>query len=84
MTTGFSIFSYLQELTFLIPIRRFKGVLILILMSGKLFLANQIITGLSIAGTCLLKTLSGQSEEEFTDQRSSHFKLCIAVNFKSR
>ena len=24
-----------------------------------------------------------QSEEEFTDQRSSHFKLCIAVNFKS-
>ena len=21
--------------------------------------------------------------EEFTDQRSSHFKLCIAVNFKS-
>ena len=22
-----------------------------------------------------------QSEEEFTDQRSSHFKLCIAVNF---
>ena len=24
-----------------------------------------------------------QSEEEFTDQRSSHFKLCMAVNFKS-
>ena len=24
-----------------------------------------------------------QSEEKFTDQRSSHFKLCIAVNFKS-
>ena len=24
-----------------------------------------------------------QSEEEFTDQRSSHFKLCIPVNFKS-
>ena len=24
-----------------------------------------------------------QSEEEFTDQRTSHFKLCIAVNFKS-
>ena len=24
-----------------------------------------------------------QSEEEFTDQRSSHFKLCIAINFKS-
>ena len=24
-----------------------------------------------------------QSEEEFTDQLSSHFKLCIAVNFKS-
>ena len=24
-----------------------------------------------------------QSEEEFTDQHSSHFKLCIAVNFKS-
>ena len=24
-----------------------------------------------------------QSEEEFTDQRSSHFQLCIAVNFKS-
>ena len=24
-----------------------------------------------------------QSEEEFTDQRSSHFKLCIAVIFKS-
>ena len=24
-----------------------------------------------------------QSEEEFTDQRSSHFKLCIAVYFKS-
>ena len=24
-----------------------------------------------------------QSEEEFTDQRSSNFKLCIAVNFKS-
>ena len=24
-----------------------------------------------------------QSEEEFTDQRSSHFKLSIAVNFKS-
>ena len=24
-----------------------------------------------------------QSEEAFTDQRSSHFKLCIAVNFKS-
>ena len=24
-----------------------------------------------------------QSEEEFTDQRSSHFKLCITVNFKS-
>ena len=24
-----------------------------------------------------------QSEEELTDQRSSHFKLCIAVNFKS-
>ena len=24
-----------------------------------------------------------QSEEEFTDKRSSHFKLCIAVNFKS-
>ena len=24
-----------------------------------------------------------QSEEEFTDQRSSHFKLCIAVTFKS-
>ena len=24
-----------------------------------------------------------QSEEEFTDQRSSHFKLCIAVNLKS-
>ena len=24
-----------------------------------------------------------QNEEEFPDQRSSHFKLCIAVNFKS-
>ena len=24
-----------------------------------------------------------QNEEEFTDQRSSHFKLCMAVNFKS-
>ena len=24
-----------------------------------------------------------QSEEEFTDQRSSHFKLCIGLNFKS-
>ena len=24
-----------------------------------------------------------QSEEKFTDQHSSHFKLCIAVNFKS-
>ena len=24
-----------------------------------------------------------QSEEEVTDHRSSHFKLCIAVNFKS-
>ena len=24
-----------------------------------------------------------QSEEKFTEQRSSHFKLCIAVNFKS-
>ena len=24
-----------------------------------------------------------QSGEEFTDQRSSHFKLCIAINFKS-
>ena len=24
-----------------------------------------------------------QSEEEFTDQRSSHFKRSIAVNFKS-
>ena len=24
-----------------------------------------------------------QNEEEFTDQRSSYFKLCIAVNFKS-
>ena len=24
-----------------------------------------------------------QREEEFTDQRSSHFKLCIAVTFKS-
>ena len=23
-----------------------------------------------------------QSDEEFTEQRSSHFKLCIAVNFK--
>ena len=23
-----------------------------------------------------------QREEEFTDQRSSHFKLCVAVNFK--
>ena len=23
-----------------------------------------------------------QSGEEFTDQRSSHFKLCIAINFK--
>ena len=47
---------------------------------------NQIITGWLIAGTCLLKTLSGhslKSEEDFTDQRSSHLKLCIAVNFKS-
>ena len=24
-----------------------------------------------------------QSDEELTDQHSSHFKLCIAVNFKS-
>ena len=24
-----------------------------------------------------------QIEEKFSDQRSSHFKLCIAVNFKS-
>ena len=24
-----------------------------------------------------------QSEDEFTDQGSSYFKLCIAVNFKS-
>ena len=24
-----------------------------------------------------------QSEEEFTDQGSSHFKMCIAVNLKS-
>ena len=24
-----------------------------------------------------------QCEEEFTEQRFSHFKLCIAVNFKS-
>ena len=24
-----------------------------------------------------------QSEEEFTDQHSSHFKLCITLNFKS-
>ena len=24
-----------------------------------------------------------QSEEEFKEQRSSHLKLCIAVNFKS-
>ena len=24
-----------------------------------------------------------KSEEKFTDQRSSHFKLCIAVNYKS-
>ena len=24
-----------------------------------------------------------QSDKEFTDQNSSHFKLCMAVNFKS-
>ena len=24
-----------------------------------------------------------QSEEEVVDQRSSHFKLCVALNFKS-
>ena len=24
-----------------------------------------------------------QSEEDITDERSSHFKLCIAINFKS-
>ena len=24
-----------------------------------------------------------QSEEEFADQRASHSKLCLAVNFKS-
>ena len=28
-----------------------------------------------------LITSQFQSEEEFTDQRSSHFKMCIAVNF---
>ena len=46
---------------------------------------NQIITEWLIAGTCLLKTLSGQlqSEEEFTGPRFSHFELCIAVKFKS-
>ena len=30
-----------------------------------------------------LKRSQLQSEEEFADQRSSHLKLCIAVNFKS-
>ena len=32
--------------------------------------------------TCKIKVVC-LSEEEFTDQRSSHFKLCVAVNFKS-
>ena len=47
---------------------------------------NQTITGWLIAGTCLLMTLSGhsfKSEEEFTDQRSSHFRLYVAVSLKS-
>ena len=43
---------------------------------------NQIITGWLIARAYLLNTLSGHNEE-FTDQRSSHFKLCLALNFKS-
>ena len=48
---------------------------------------KQIITGRLLAGTHLLKTLSGHSfswsEEELTDQRFSHFKLRVAVNFTS-
>ena len=42
-------------------------------------------TGWLIVGPRLLKTLPGQlqSEEEFTDQRSFNFNLCIAVNFTS-
>ena len=37
----------------------------------------------SVVGGFVLRRSQLQSEEEFTNQRSSHFKLCLAVNFKS-
>ena len=43
---------------------------------------NQIITRWYMPVEDLVRSQL-QSEEEFTDQRSSHFKLCITVNFKS-
>ena len=54
------------------------------------YFGNQIITGWLIAGTHLLKTLSDHSlrvkknlQYSHFKVHYSHFKMCIAVNFKS-
>ena len=54
-------------------------------MVWAIIVDNQIITGVDRRNTTVEDLVRSQlqSEEEFTDQRSSHFKPCIAVNFKS-
>ena len=79
-------FSYLQELTFLVPIRRIKSVLNSNSWSlGNYFWEstyNWVVDCRNKLAENLIKS-QFQSEEEFTDQRSSHFKLCIVINLKS-
>ena len=82
----FTFSGILQELTFLIPIGQIKGVLnFKILCLDSYFWQsnyNWVVDRRNMPVEDLIKSQL-QSEEEFTDQRSSHFKLCMAVNFKS-
>ena len=78
------MFSYLQELTFLVPIGRIKSVLNFNTGQLSLFLTNHnwVVDCRNTPVEDLVRSQL-QSEEELTDQSSSHFKLCIAVIFKS-
>ena len=71
----------------MVSIERIKGALILLkfLSLGSYFRQssyNWVVDRRNMPVEDLIRSQL-QSKEEFTDQRSSYFKLCIAVNFKS-
>ena len=78
-------FLYLQEITFLAPVGPIKGVLLNIISYGlgNCFWQSNYSWVVASRNTPVKDLIRSrlQSEAGVTDQRSSHFKLLIAVNF---